>query len=213
MASSLRPLALDEGAAPQAGHAAGGAFDGERIGHTASSLDSGAASSEQPQPAVRVEIAGVASAVPDGARDLHLGLLVADATEIASQHVIAGDDDLAGAASREGATLESGRISEGERMPPAVRQYAQRNRRRRDAGKDTGAGVHGEAIGMSDRIPVDRGNRLGFGRTVDRHDRSRWSGTREPIEQRRKHWRAAGEDTAQMRKALCAVGQPFQQRR
>ena len=48
--------------------------------------------------------------------------------------------------------LESGRISEGERMPPAVRQNPQRNRRRRDAGKDTGAGVHGEAIGVSNRF-------------------------------------------------------------
>ena len=144
---------------------------------------------------------------------MHLGLLVSDATEIASQHVIAGDDDLAWAASREGATLESCRIIEGERMPPAVRQYAQRNRRRRDAGKDARAGPHGEAIGMSDRIPVDCGNRLGFGRTVDRHDRSRRSGTREPIEQRREHWRTADEDTAQMGEALCAVGQPFQQRR
>ena len=93
IASSLRPLRWTKALPTQAGHTARGAFDGQRIGHAATSLDPGAAASQQPQPPVCVEISSVAGAMPDGAANLHLGLLIANAAEITTQHVITGDDD------------------------------------------------------------------------------------------------------------------------
>src|SRR3954471_1449369 len=74
----------------------GGAFDSEWIKLAAIIFDARFAAPKKPQTPAFVEIPRVAGAMPDARADAKLRFLVADPIEIAAQHVIAVDHNLAG---------------------------------------------------------------------------------------------------------------------
>ena len=95
------PCVLDQRAAFDSVCGERRGFDCEGIERVGRLADFRAAAPEQPQAAPAIAIAGIASAVPDASAHVNFGLAVADAAEIAGQHVLAGDDDLADLAGRE----------------------------------------------------------------------------------------------------------------
>src|SRR5688572_23564589 len=115
----------DEGGADHPLDVADRAFHRERIDRAERVVHARGASPEQPEPAGRVEVAGVAGAMPDAAADVDLRVLVTAAIEIPAENVRAGDDDFAGLAGRKRYGVEAGRVVRSERPSPAVGDDAQ----------------------------------------------------------------------------------------
>lgn len=175
------------------------ALDPERIKASMQVIDSGGATTVEPEPALRVERTGVSRAVPGFAVDFEFGFFVAVSAQVTFENVFTGDYDFTQGVGGELRCAKRRRRFRLPRLTKGIGKNREANFRRRSASEEAATCSHGGEVLGRDLVIIEMGDRLGLRGPVDRDDVCVRGEPAKRFQQTRENGRATGVDLTKRR--------------